>query len=65
MHVIVESPEFLADAKAAGLSEQDGVAGIIDRLAKRPDSGDLIPARVARARSASPDGAKARAVAIA
>lgn len=42
MHVIVESPEFLADAKAAGLSEQD-VAGIIDRLAKRPASGDVIP----------------------
>jgi hypothetical protein len=42
VHVVVESPEFAADAKAAGLNE-DEVRQIITLLAKRPDAGVLIP----------------------
>ena len=42
MHVVVESPDFAADAKAAGLGA-DEVRRIVDHLARRPDAGDLIP----------------------
>ena len=42
MHVVVESPEFEADAKAAGLADTD-VQRIIDHLAKHPNAGDVIP----------------------
>ena len=42
MHVVVESPDFAADAKDAGLTE-DEVRRIIDHLARRPDAGDPIP----------------------
>ena len=40
--MVVESPDFAADAKAAGLDEQD-VRRIIDHFARRPDAGDVIP----------------------
>ena len=42
MHVVVESPDFAADAKAAGLGP-DEVRRIVDHLARRPDAGDPIP----------------------
>jgi hypothetical protein len=42
VHVVVESPDFAADAKAAGLDEED-VRRIVDHLARRPDAGDVIP----------------------
>jgi len=42
VHVVVESPDFASDPKAAGLTE-DEVRGIIDQLARRPDAGDVIP----------------------
>ena len=41
VHVVVESPDFAADAKAAGLEDED-LRGIIDHLARRPDAGDVI-----------------------
>jgi hypothetical protein len=41
VHVVVESPDFAADAKAAGLGE-DEVRRIIDHLARLPDAGDPI-----------------------
>ena len=40
--MVVESPDFAADAKAAGLDENE-VRRIIDHLARRPDAGDVIP----------------------
>ena len=40
--MVVESPDFAADAKAAGLDEGD-VRRIIDHCAVRPDAGDVIP----------------------
>jgi hypothetical protein len=42
VHVVVESPAFAADAKAAGLDEAE-VRRVIDHLASRPDAGDVIP----------------------
>jgi hypothetical protein len=42
VHVVVESPDFVADAKAAGLVDQD-VRRIIDYLSRRPEAGDVIP----------------------
>jgi hypothetical protein len=42
VHVVVESPDFAADAKAAGLGE-DELRRVIDHLAGHPDAGALIP----------------------
>ena len=42
VHVIVESPDFVADAKAAGVKD-DEMRRIIEYLARRPGAGDLIP----------------------
>jgi hypothetical protein len=42
VHVVIESPDFAADAKAAGLDEGE-VRRIIDHVARCPDSGDVIP----------------------
>jgi hypothetical protein len=42
VHVVVESPDFAADAKAAGLTEEE-MRRIIDQLARKPDAGDVIP----------------------
>jgi hypothetical protein len=42
MHVVIEMPQFLADAKAAGLSDQQRGA-IVDRVAAQPTAGDVIP----------------------
>lgn len=42
MQVIVESPEFLADAKAAGLEEAD-LERIVTRIARDPAGGVVIP----------------------
>jgi hypothetical protein len=63
VQVVVESPDFAADAKAAGLND-DEVRRLIDQLAERPDSGDRSPAPAALASFASRAAAKARAVAI-
>ncbi|MGH6895964.1 MAG: type II toxin-antitoxin system RelE/ParE family toxin [Geminicoccaceae bacterium] len=41
VHVVVESPDFAADAKAAGLDAGE-VRRIIEHLARRPDAGDVI-----------------------
>ena len=42
MHVVVESPDFAADAKAAGPDGGD-VRRLIGYLAKCPEAGDVIP----------------------
>jgi hypothetical protein len=42
VQVVVESPDFAADARTPGLRD-DEMRGIIDYLARRPDAGDLIP----------------------
>ena len=42
MHTVIETPIYLRDAKAAGLSESERTA-IIDMLALHPDAGDIIP----------------------
>jgi hypothetical protein len=41
MQTVVETPAYLADAKAAGLSEEERRA-VVDLLALRPDAGELI-----------------------
>ena len=41
MHAVVEMPQFLSDAKSAGLSDQQRGA-IIDRIAAEPTAGDLL-----------------------
>lgn len=41
MQTVVETPEYLAKAKAAGVSDEERAA-IVDTLANRPDAGDLI-----------------------
>lgn len=41
MQTVVETPGYLADAKSAGLSEEERRA-IIDRLASQPEAGELI-----------------------
>lgn len=42
MQVVVESAAFRADAKAAGLADED-IRRIIDRVAREPACGDAIP----------------------
>jgi hypothetical protein len=42
VHVVVESPDFAADAKTAGLRD-DEMRRIIDHLARHPDAGEVIP----------------------
>jgi hypothetical protein len=64
VHVVVESPDFAADAKAAGLTEEE-MRRIIDQLARKPDAGDVIPGTGAPGRFGSPAAAKARVAAIA
>lgn len=41
MHSVVETPDYLADAKAAGLTDDERTA-VVDRLAKDPEAGDEI-----------------------
>jgi len=65
MHVVVEMRQFVADVKSAHLTEPERTA-IVNRIAAAPASGDLVQGiGGARARSGSPGGARARAVAIA
>jgi hypothetical protein len=63
VHVIVESPDFAADAKAAGLSEAD-IDRIVTRVASDPEGGAVIPGTGGLARSGSLAVARARAAAI-
>jgi hypothetical protein len=42
VHTVVETPEYLSAAKAAGMSEEERVAAV-DYLARNPDAGALIP----------------------
>lgn len=42
MHSVIETPDFIADAKAAGVSDEER-SKIINRLADNPTLGDEIP----------------------
>ena len=42
MHTVVLTPKFLADAKAAGVTDGE-MQAIIDEIAADPSAGDLIP----------------------
>ena len=42
MHAVIETPGYLADARAAGLTEAERIA-IVTLLAATPNAGDLIP----------------------
>lgn len=62
MHTVVETHGYLADAKAAGLEEEDRVR-IADFVANNPEAGDLIrgtngvrKVRIARAARAADTG---------
>jgi hypothetical protein len=41
VQTVVETPDYLADAKSAGLTETDR-ADIVELLSKNPTAGDLI-----------------------
>jgi hypothetical protein len=41
MHVVIETPDYLVDAKAIGLTEYE-LKSIVDYIAQNPDSGDEI-----------------------
>jgi hypothetical protein len=41
MHTVVETPSYLADAKAAGLTEAEREA-VVEMLANHPEAGDEI-----------------------
>jgi len=41
MHTIVETPSYLADAKAAGLTEGERTM-VVEMIANRPEAGDEI-----------------------
>lgn len=42
LHTVIETPSFIADAKAAGMAD-DERAAIVEHLAARPAAGDPIP----------------------
>ena len=42
MHTVIETADYLKDAKAAGLSEAEREA-VIEHLARHPDAGTVIP----------------------
>ena len=42
MHTVIETPEYLRDAKATGLTDSERLT-IVDTLARHPDAGDVIP----------------------
>jgi hypothetical protein len=42
MHSVIETPDFAADAKEAGISEGEKI-NIITELGNNPQTGDLIP----------------------
>jgi hypothetical protein len=42
MQTVIETPTFLSDAKAAGLSEQERLT-IVQTIATDPEAGDVIP----------------------
>jgi len=42
MHTVVETPEYLAAAKKAGMTEDERIA-TVDFLAENPDAGEIIP----------------------
>ncbi len=41
MHTVVETPSYLTDAKAAGLSEREKEA-VVEMISNRPEAGDEI-----------------------
>jgi hypothetical protein len=42
MHTVIETPDYLADAKHAGIGEAECNA-IVQFVARHPDAGDKIP----------------------
>jgi hypothetical protein len=58
MQTVIQTPTFLADAKAAGLDDAE-LAEITVTIAANPLVGDIIPARVAPERSGSVAEARA------
>jgi hypothetical protein len=64
VHGIIETPTYLADAKAAGVLD-DELEAIATKIALAPVVGDLMPARVALVNFAWRSLAKAKALGIA
>ena len=42
VHSVIETPDYLGDAKAAGMTDAERKA-VVDTLAANPTAGDLIP----------------------
>jgi len=57
-HTVVETPEFLIAAKAAGVTDAER-EDAIEQLARHPYAGAVIPARAGRARFGLPERAAA------
>jgi hypothetical protein len=64
MQTVVETPDFLRDAKAAGVGDE-GRRSIIDHVAANPGAGDLIVGSggARKIRFAAPGAARAAATA--
>jgi len=61
MQSVIETPDYLADAKRAGLS-QDEREEIVEYIARNPEAGDLIQGSGGARKVRFPSRAKARAV---
>jgi hypothetical protein len=64
MHTVVETPSYLADAKAVGLTEGEREA-VVEMLANHPDAGDEIGGTGGARKVRVAGRGKERAVAIA
>ena len=64
MHTVIETPDFISDAKNSGITDEER-SKIINTLAQNPTIGTKSEARAVPAKSALPAGAKERAADIA
>jgi DNA primase catalytic subunit len=63
MQVVIETPAYLTDAKALGLSE-DERRSIVDYVAQTPDAGDEMKGRVEHEKFDLPAEAREKVEAI-
>jgi hypothetical protein len=64
MQSVIETLDFLADAKAAGVTDEER-SKIVSTLARNPQAGVEIPGTGGARKSVSADAARARAADIA
>ena len=64
MHTVIETPDFISDAKNSGITDEER-SKIVDTLAQNPTIGDEIRGTGGARKSALPAEAKERAADIA